>query len=261
MFTAGNAAICVAGDVKKETLLPKLETAFGAWKGAPAGRQKIAVPPQPKADAPRLVLVDRPGAPQAQVLLSEPGVAMGTPDRIPIIVMNAILGGMFSSRINLNLREKHAYTYGARSGFSMRHGAGPFSAGGAIFAEKTAPAIHELMSEISGLQDRDVTDAELAGAKDSVKLQMPARFETVSAVTDAMADLVVYDLPLDEYAKRPEKINAVTAADVRKAAQAHMHPRHMHIIVVGDRKTLGPALETLHLGAPETRDAYGDLVK
>jgi predicted Zn-dependent peptidase len=143
----------------------------------------------------------------------------------------------------------------------MRHGAGPFGAGGAIFADKTAPAIHELMTELTELQDHDVSAEELAGAKDSVKLQMPARFETVSAVTEALSDLVVYDLPLDEYAKRPEKIDAVTAADVRKAAQAHLHPRKMRVIVVGDRKTLGPALETLHLGSAEVRDAYGDLVK
>ena len=261
VFTAGNAAICVAGDVTKDTLIPKLETAFGAWKGAAPGRQKIATPPPPKGDAPRLVLVDRPGAPQAQVLLAEPGVSMSAQDRIPLIVMNAILGGMFSSRINLNLREKHAYTYGARSTFVMRHGAGPFSAGGAIFAEKTAPAIHELFTEITGLIDHDVSDEELAGAKDSVKLQMPARFETVSAVSDALGELVVYDLPLDEYAKRPEKIDKVSAADVRKAAQTHLHPRQLRIIVVGDRKTLTGALETLHMGAPEVRDAYGDILK
>jgi zinc protease len=260
-FTAGNAAICVAGDVTKESLLPKLESAFGTWKGAAPPRQKIVAPALPKGEASRVVLVDRPGAPQAQVLLAEPGVPMAAPDRVPVVVMNAILGGMFSSRINLNLREKHAYTYGARSGFAMRHGAGPFTAGGAIFAEKTAPAIHELLTEITGLMDRDVSDEELAGAKDSVKLQMPARFETVSAVTDALGDLVVYGFPLDEYAKRPEQIDKVTAADVRKAAQAHLHPRQMRVIVVGDRKGLAPALETLHLGAPEVRDAYGDILK
>lgn len=261
LFTEGNAAICVAGDVTKDSVLPKLEAAFGGWKGPATPRAKIAPPAPPKTDAPRIVIVDRPGAPQTQVWLAEVGVPWSTPDRDAVVVMNALLGGMFSSRINLNLREKHAYTYGARSTFSMRHGAGPFGAGGAIFAEKTAPAIHELMTELTQVREKDVSDEELAGAKESIKLAMPARFETVSAVTDALADLVVYDMPLDEYEKRPARIDAVTAADVKKAAAAHLHQHKMKVIVVGDRKMLGEGLETLHLGAAEVRDAYGDLVK
>ena len=259
-FAAGNAAICVAGDITKDALLPKLEAAFGAWKGAATARARIT-PPVPAKDAPRLVIVDRPGAPQSQVQVAEVGVPFSAPDRDAIVVMNAILGGMFSSRINLNLREKHAYTYGARSGFSMRHGAGPFSAGGAIIADKTAPAIHELFTEISGLRDAEVTAEELSGAKESIRLAMPARFETVSAVTDALADLVVHDLKNDEYEKRPARIDAITAADVKKAAQAHLHPQKMKVVVVGDRKALGESLEALHMGAAEVRDAYGDIVK
>ncbi len=261
MFTAGNTAICVAGDVTRDALLPKLESAFGAWRGHSPARTKILAPVRSKADAPRIVLVDRPRAQQTQVLLAEVGVPWSTPDRDAVTVMNAILGGMFSSRINLNLREKHAYTYGARSWFSMRHGAGPFGAGGAIFHEKTAAAIHELLAEVSAIRDKEVTDEELVGARESIKLAMPARFETVSAVTEALGDLVVYDMPLDEYEKRPARIDAVTAALVKRAAEAHLHPRQMRVIVVGDRKALGAALETLHLGAAEVRDAYGDLVK
>ncbi len=259
-FTAGNAAICVAGDITKDALLPKLEAAFGAWKGAAPARTKIA-PPTPVKDAPRLVLVDRPGASQSQVQVAEVGVPFAAPDRDAIVVMNAILGGMFSSRINLNLREKHAYTYGAGSGFAMRHGAGPFTAGGAIISDKTAPAIHELFTELTGIRENEVTAEELTGAKESIRLAMPARFETVRSVTDALADLVVHDLPTDEYEKRPARIDAVTAADVKKAAQAHLHPQKMKVIVVGDRKVLGESLEALHMGAAEVRDAYGDLVK
>ncbi len=259
-FTAGNAAICVAGDITKDALLPKLEAAFGGWKGAAPPRVKIA-PPAPVKDAPRLVLVDRPGAPQSQVHLAEVGVPFSAPDRDAVLVMNAVLGGMFSSHINMNLREKHAYTYGAHSGFRMRHGAGPFTAGGAMVADKTAPAIHELFTEVSGMRDAEVGADELAGAKESLRLALPARFETVRAVTDALADLVVYDLPLDEYATAPARILAVTAADVKKAAQAHLHPQKMRVIVVGDRKALGESLESLHMGPAELRDAYGDLVK
>jgi zinc protease len=260
MFVPRNAAIVVAGDVTRKDLEPKLEAAFGGWKGGAAPALATPKVMAAKGEVPRLVLVDRPGAPQTQVLLAEPGVAMSAPDRDALTVMNAILGGVFSSRINMNLREAHAYTYGARSRFSMRHGAGPFNAGGAIFSDKTGPAIHELFTEMTRMAQEDVRDEELADAKEFIKLGMPGRFETVSDVVGALEDLFVYDLPVDEYATRAARISAVTAADVKKAAAAHIHPRTLKIVVVGDRAKLEPGLESLHLGTPEVRDAFGDVI-
>jgi predicted Zn-dependent peptidase len=175
--------------------------------------------------------------------------------------MNTILGGMFSSRINLNLREAHAYTYGAYSGFTMRHGAASFGAGGSMVADKTAASIHELFTEVTAMRDKPVSDEELSDAKESIKLGLPAEFETVAAITGALAEIVVYGLPLDEYATLPARVDRLTAEDVQKAARAHLHPSSMRVIVVGDRATLGPELEQLHLGAIEERDAYGELIK
>lgn len=260
-FVPSNVVIAVAGDVTQASIAPELEAAFGGWKGAASERAKTAVAAPLKADARRLVLVDRPGASQTQVALAQPGVPWSSPDRDAISVMNAILGGMFSSRINLNLRETHAYTYGARSSFSLRHGAGPFSAGGAIIADKTAPAIHELYTEIDAMRDREVTGDELNDAKEAIRQAMPGRFETVGAVSDALADLAIYGMPMDEYTTRPARIDAITAADVKRVAVAHLNPRTMKVIVVGDRATIEPALEVLHMGPPEVRDAYGDIVK
>lgn len=185
---------------------------------------------------------------------------MSTPDRDALNVANAILGGMFSSRINMNLREAHAYTYGAYSRFSFRHGAGPFTAGGAIVADKTAPAIGELFVELTASRDKEATADELANAKENLKLALPGRFETVSDVTNALSDIAVYDLPLDEYTTRVKRIDAVTAADVKRVAAAHLRPSAVRVIVVGDRAKLEPALEVLHLGPPEIRDAYGDVM-
>lgn len=260
-FGPKNTTIIVAGDVTKEVLVPKLEATFGAWKGA-AGRPVSAAlaPVKLKADAPRLILVDRPGAPQSQVILADQGVAMSTSDRDALTVANAILGGMFSSRINMNLREAHAYTYGAYSRFSLRHGAGPFTAGGAVVADKTAPAIHELFVELAASRDSEATVDELANAKENLKLALPGRFETVTDVTSALADIAVYDLPLDEFSTRVKRIDAVTAADVKRVAAAHLHPSAIRVIVVGDRAKLESSLEVLHLGTPEIHDAYGDPV-
>ncbi len=260
-FSPKSTTIIVAGDVTKEALTSKLEATFGAWKGGgPRGPSPALAASKVKADAPRLILVDRPGAPQSQVVLTEQGVAMSTPDRDALNVANAILGGMFSSRINMNLREAHAYTYGAYSRFSFRHGAGPFTAGGAIVAEKTAPAIGELFVELASSRDKEATADELANAKENLKLALPGRFETVTDVTNALSDIAVYDLPLDEYATRVKRIDAVTAADVKRVAAAHLHPSAVRVIVVGDRAKLEPTLEVLHLGPPEIRDAYGDLI-
>jgi predicted Zn-dependent peptidase len=259
-FVPGAAAIVVAGDVTKEALVGKLEAAFGAWNGKPVARAKVPAVPAQKGES-RLVLVDKPKAPQSMVVLAEPGVAWSTPDRDALAVMNTILGGQFSSRINLNLREAHAYTYGAGSRFQMRHGPGPFSASGAIVHDKTAAAVGELFKELDAIRDHEVSAEELADAKDALKLAMPGRFETVTAVTDALSDLFVYDLPLDEYATRPARIDAVTAAEVKRVALAHVHPRLLRVVIVGDKGTLEPQLETLHLGAAEVRDTYGDPVR
>jgi zinc protease len=259
LFAPSRAAIAVAGDVTKEALAPKLEATFGAWQGA-AGAIVTPKAPAPSHDEARVVWVDKPGAPQSVVRLAEVGVPKLAPDRDAIAVMNTILGGMFSSRINLNLREAHAFTYGASSGFQMRHGPGQFSAGGNMVADKTAPAIAELFKEVRAMRDRPVSDEELETAKLSIKRAMPARFETVSEVTGALEDIAVYGLPLDEYATRPARIDKVTAEDVMKAAKAHLHPDQLKVVVVGDRAKLEPTLETLHLGAIEERDAYGDLL-
>jgi predicted Zn-dependent peptidase len=257
LFASSRTQIVVAGDVTKDTLQKKLDPIFGTWRAAGGAVSLPKLPPIRKDDA-RVVWVDKPGASQSFVRLAEVGVARSAPDRDAIVVMNAILGGMFSSRINLNLREAHGYTYGASSGFQMRHGPGQFSAGGDIVADKTAPAIVELLKELHAMREKPVTDEELANAKQNIEAAMPARFETVTEMTAALADLVVYDLPLDEYATRPARLEKITAEDVQKAARMHLHPDRVEVVVVGDRASVGPSLETLHLGAFEDRNAYGD---
>lgn len=260
-FTPAATTIVAAGDVTRDELQTKLEAAFGAWKGGAAEKAAVPKPAALRKGATRITVVDRPGAPQSQVLLAEVGVPMSTPDRDALMVMNAVLGGMFSSRINLNLREAHAYTYGAYSSFNMRHGAGPFSAGGAIFADKTVDAVSEVLKEIERIRTTVVSDEELADAKEYLRLGMPGRFETVGAVAGALAEIAIYGLPLDEYATRQKRIDAITAADVKRVAVLLLHSDQLRVIVVGDRAKIEEGLKGLGLGAIEVRDAYGDVVK
>ncbi len=260
LFTIQSSALVIVGDVTKDTLLPKLEARWGTWKpkGAPFAR-KAPKTPAKNDTAARVVFVDRAGA-QSQVQVSRFGAPYASKDRDALRVANAILGGTFSSRINMNLREKNSYTYGARSGFALRHGAGPFVISGAIMADKTGPAIKEIFNELDGLKKDGPTDEELALAKESIRLAMPARFETVAEVTAAVSDLVVYDLPVDDFAQRQARVEAITAADVKRIANEYFVSEQMTVVVVGGRDKVLPQLEPLNLGPIDERDAYGNPV-
>lgn len=255
-----DTTITVAGDVAPADLREMLKERFGGWRG-PAAAGAAVPRARTSKGGPRVVLVDVPGAAQSQVYVTEEGPAFATPDRIALGVMNAILGGMFSSRINLDLREAHAYTYGAHSRFSMRHGAGPFVAGGAIFAQHTGDALKALLGHVARIRDEPVTPEELADARENARLALPARFESVDDVTGALQDLAVYRLPLDEYAKRAARIDAVTVADVQRVARQWLHPDAMRIVVTGDRARIEKDIAAIGLGAIELRDAYGEAVK
>jgi predicted Zn-dependent peptidase len=256
-FVPADGAVVVVGDVTRAVLTPLLERTFATWRARAPRPRPVPAPPRLESSG-RVVLVDRPGAPQSQVVVTHAGVPRSSRDYIPLVVMNTILGGMFSSRINLNLREAHAYTYGARSGFSFRHGPGPFTIGGAISVANTAPAVQEIFNELRRMRTTDVTDAELAAAKARLTESLPARFETAEQTASAIAELFVYGLPLDEYETFTQRVNAVTAADVRRVAERYLDPDHARVVVVGDRATVESGLRALNLGDVELRDEWGD---
>lgn len=254
----GRLAIVVAGDTTRAGLTPMLESTFG---GLPKAEKQIVAAKPSQAPSPvngRLVFVHLRGATQSNVLVAGAGTDAAYKDRDALAVMNSIFGGAFASRINMNLREKHAYTYGARSRFSMRRGAGPFTVGGAIVAEHTGEAITEIMNELDSMVKTDVTADELALAKENIRLGMPGRFETVADVTSAVTDIPAYGLPLDEFTTRSARIDAVGAKDVRRVASAFLVKEKLRVIVVGDRDKVLPQLQKLGLGEPLELDAYGD---
>lgn len=246
--------VAIAGDVTRDQAMREVERVFGGWMGAGMPAKEPAAPPADAA-GPRVILVDRPGLTQSSVAVGLPGVARSSPDYEALIVLNTILGGQFSSRINLNLREKHAYTYGARSGFEMRHGPGPFTAGGAIVRESTGPAVKELLSEIRRIREEPVSDEELSSAKSNLIQQLPAQFETVGATASTLAGLAIQHLPLDEYANRAAKIQRVTREDVQRVARQYLVPERMKVVLVGDGAVVKAQLEPLGLGAIEVQSS------
>ena len=267
-----HVTIAIAGDITKAQAQAELEKAFGSWKGA-AGRGKSPVEQKDDEVAKlrdaclvsatcgglakdvRVVIVDRPNSSQSNVSVAHVGEPRLTKDYDALLVMNTILGGQFSSRLNMNLREAHAYTYGAGSGFDYRHGPGPFRAGGAIVREATAPAVKEILSEIDRMRREPPTDEELENAKSSLIKSLPARFETAGETAGTMASMAVYGLPLDEFATRPARIAKVTKEDVLRVAKAHLVPERFRVVIVGEASKIKADLDALKLGTVEVRPA------
>jgi zinc protease len=254
-FAPNNAALVVSGQISEADLRPLIEKAFGDW---PRG-----TPPQPALGAPattsaRVVLVDKPGAPQTQLRVASIGLPRATPDYERVLVMNEALGGLFSSRINLNLREQHGYTYGARSQFVFRRAPGPFLVASGVRTDVTGPAIDEIFKEIRRMREAELTPDELSLSKDSLVRSLPSEFETSARVTASTANIYVYDLGLDYYTRLPERFAAVTAADVRSAAEKHVVPEKLIVVAVGDRAKIAGALGKL--GRIEIRGADGAVV-
>jgi len=175
------------------------------------------------------------------------GVARSTPDYFPITVMNTVLGGAFSSRLNLNLREKHGYTYGAQSQFDMRLAAGPFVANAGIQTDKTADALKEFFNELNGILQPVPAD-ELARAKHYVSLRYPLGFETTSDIAARLEQAVLYRLPDTYFSTYVQNIESVGAADVQRVAQKYILPGKFAVVIAGDRAAIEPGIRALNLG-------------
>jgi zinc protease len=251
-----NAVLIVAGDTTEPVLRPKLEAAFKSWKPRPVAARKLP-PATTAADKTKIFLVDKAEAPQSSIRVGLVGIARTNPDYFAVTVMNLIFGGGFY-RLDLNLREGKGWTYGARSSFESRKTPGPFSAGGEFVAAHTAESVGEILKELNGMRDADVTDAELARAKAQITKSFPARFATRAQVAAQLAELAIFGLPdsyLTDYVK---KVLAVTKDDVRRVARKYMDPGHLTIVVVGDEKSLHDPLAKL--ASVEMRDVEGNPV-
>ena len=257
-FIANNAALIVTGDVKGEALKSLVERTFGAWPSGPIPRPASAVPARTSA---RLILVDTAGAQQSQVRTATIGAARSTPDYPRMQVLNEIVGGLFSSRINMNLREEHGYTYGAFSRFVYRNKPGPFIIGSGIRTDVTAPAIKEILKEVTLVRQRGITADELTLGRESIVRSLPADFETSTGAASALSNIYLYDLGSNYYSKFPRDLAAVNRESVFGAARKYLVPEQMIIVVVGDRAKIEPELRKLNLGPIQYRDADGNILK
>jgi predicted Zn-dependent peptidase len=245
-YAPSQSFLVAAGDVDGARFVDILEREIGGWNGDSEAEGARIVPP---ARTMRTIgIVDRPGAPQSEIRLGHDGPPRSTPDYFPLLVLNTILGGAFTSRLNRKLREEKGFTYGARSRYALRACGGPFTAGVAVFTGDTAEALADCLAEVGKLRDEGVEERELARARRYLALGLVRRFETVEQTAALVADAEQYGLGDDHYQRFADRVGAVTAEDIIRAAAVHLDPEHAKVVVVGDRARIRESLERLDAG-------------
>ena len=239
-FQPAATTLVFAGDVTMAAASAMAESLFGDWRGTVATHAPQGIDIAQGGGLTRVIA--KADAPQSELRVGHVGLSRSTPDYFDTMVMNAVLGGLFSSRINLNLREAHGYTYGAFSAFEWRRGHGPFVIATAVKSDVTADAVREILGEIDRMRRDEIGADELTLATSYLDGVFPIRYETTSAIASALANLVIHGLSDDYYDRYRERVRGVTTAGVLAAAQRHLHPDRLRIVVVGDPAAIAEPL-------------------
>jgi zinc protease len=257
-YQPGRALITVVGDTTAATVKPVIEKSLAAWtKGGE--RPSFTFPPVSAPKATTIFLVDKPGAAQSTFAIGRPGPPRNTPDFYALQVMNTMLGGMFQSRLNANIREEKGYSYGVTSSFGYGKGPGPFRTGGDIVTEKSDAALVEFMKELKGIiGGRPITDEELTTAKDALIQRLPATFASVSSINSALTTLWVQNLPDDYYQQYAKRVAAITRDDVLRVAKQYVTVDNLAIVIVGDRKVIEGPLKATNIAPIVYYDIEGN---
>ena len=252
-YRPGRAAWVVAGDVDPDALAAMLDARLGDWEGVIPQRPGIPSPERPSK--PRLILLDRPDAPQAVVKVGHVGTFRLDPDYEALQVVNQILGGQFTSRLNTKLREEKGFTYGVRSHFDFRRGAGPFLASAPVQTERVAEALADILGEIAAIAaDRPPTAKESDDARRALIEGQARQFESPSSLVSRYAGLFLHGLPPDDHARYPGRMEALTLDHIAAAAARHLHPSSLVAVVIADAATVADDLRRLEWADLEILD-------
>ena len=262
LFKPDQAEFIITGDLTLAEAKREIAARFGRWIPDRMARLRPPATPAVAPPAHRAVyLVDKPGAAQSVIMIGAPGVARTSPDYAAIEVMNTILGGSFSSRLNQNLRETRGYTYGAGSGFTWRPLPGPFLASAAVRTDVTDSSLVEFFTELNAIRDAPVSELELTRARNYIALGLPGEFETTRQMADQISTLLEFGLPTSWYTTYLKQVRAVTAAEVQRVARRYVDPARVHVVIVGDVEKIRPGIEALNLGPISLRGPDGHELK
>jgi zinc protease len=254
-YLPGGTTVVVAGDISADRAEELTRHALGTWTGGAAKR--VTADDLPARRDRGVHVIAKPDAPQSELRIGHVGIPRNHPDFFPVNVMNAVLGGLFNSRINLNLREAHGYTYGAFSSFDWRRQAGPFVVSTAVRSDITDAAAREVLMEIDRIRAEAISPDELSLATSYLDGVFPIRFETTAAIAAALSVLVLHGLPDDYYDRYRARVRAITTEQILDAAQRHLHPDTLQMVVVGDPSTVRAPLEAMNFGAARLYDTLG----
>jgi zinc protease len=260
-FKPKNATLIIVGDTTLNEIVPKLEKQFGTWKGnGDIPKKNIGQVEQHKKTA--VYLIDRPGSIQSVIFAGHVAPPKNNPDEVPIETMNSILGGSFTSRVNMNLREDKHWAYGAHTFMSAARGQRPFIAYAPVQTDKTKESMVEMDKELRGiLGKRPITSEELEKAQKNLTLTLPGKWETNDKVAASISEIVRFSLPEDYFKTYPDKVRALSLGQVSKAADEVVHPDQLVWVVVGDRSKMESGIRELGWGDIQLMDADGNLIK
>ncbi|MDH3223851.1 MAG: insulinase family protein [Gemmatimonadota bacterium] len=244
-YVPHGAGLILVGDLDAREAEALARESFGDWTGRPAGAGGDVAPPDMEAG---VLLVHRPGAVQSEIRVGHGGIPRDAPDYFAVRILNLILGGSFTSRLNLNLREKNGFTYGVRSRFITRRGAGPFVVSTAVESAVTGAAVSEIHGEIGALANDGPTAAEVETAVSYLSGVFPLKLETTGQIAAQAAEIIVYGLEQDYYHRYRKRIRDVSFAAVGEAAEARLRPAELRTVIVGDADVVAPQLEAKGLG-------------
>lgn len=240
-YVPQNAILGIAGDVKASEIVPKLKQWLASWKRTDL---KEVLPPNPNpAQKMRIYLVDRPNSVQTTIAIGNIAIDRRSPDYIPMVVMNNVIGGSAAARLFINLREEKGYTYGAYSSFTAVKYPGPWRAGGDVRTEVTEGAMVEFLKEINRIRDEKVPAAELEETKRSVVASFALSLEQPTRLLSYAIVRKLYGFPADYWDTYPARIMAVTAEDVERVAKKYLAPGSLQIVAVGDASKVKAILE------------------
>jgi zinc protease len=256
MFAPSAATLLLVGDLTPAEARSIAQSAYGGWNATRAALTPVENPIRASSGT-RVILVDRPGSVQSSIIIGQPGFRATDPDYLRMVALNHVLGGGFSSRVNMNLREKHGYTYGAFSGLDLRPGTGAFRINSDVRTNATDSALVEAVNEYKRIASDPVPAPELQGALNNLVSGFPSSVQTVQGLTGRIQQLIVWGLPVDFYATYRERLAAVTPEDVRGVATSRLTPNNVIVVVAGDLSKIEAPIRARNLGTVEVWDPSG----
>jgi zinc protease len=256
-----NSVLLVVGDTTLAKIQPLLEQRFGAWRAPGDTVPKKNIVDVTRAPKPRVFLIDRPGAEQSQIVAATVGPSRSDPDHIRFVALDTLLGGAFTSRLNMNLREDKHWSYGAGTRLTDAIGQGVYRAGAGVQTDKTAESMIEIRKELREvLNERKPTEQELAFAKDSLAIALPGNNETSDEIASSYGEILTYGLKDSYWNDFVGELNALTTADLARSAAKLIHPEALTWVVVGDLSKIEKQVRALNFGEVQVIDADGQPV-